>query len=305
MAKDPAVLFYTSDFLASTYHLSNEQVGIFIRLLCLQHLHGRISPEDMPLAEEKENKKILDLFVFDGDGYYNKRMEEEILKRKSFCKSRRENKTKSMAKAENTPVKAEEALTEKGPLTNEEILESTEVIAAEGEAQKTKNESEEQKAKSEGKEQEVKSESEAQKAKNESEAQEAKSEGKEQEVKSESEAQEAKGESKEQKDKSESKRQKERERLSRDFARFWSIYPKKVAKVYCERIFFKLKPTTELAEQMIRAVENQKRWEIWQRERGKYIPNPSTWLNQQRWLDEGENMLCKPENEEKRMGIYL
>ena len=196
MANDPAVLFYTSDFLASTYHLSNEQVGLFIRLLCMQHLHGRISFEDMPSAEE--NKKILDMFVCDENGYYNERMEEEILKRKSFCKSRRDNKTKSSAKAENTPIKTEEIPTEKEPLTNDEILVPTKKEAAEREEPKGKSESE---------------------------------------------------------------GQKERERLSRDFLRFWSSYPKKVAKVYCERIFYKLKPSTEQTEQMIRAVENQKRWE--------------------------------------------
>ena len=25
---------------------------------------------------------------------------------------------------------------------------------------------------------------------------------------------------------------------------------------------------------------------MWQRDKGQYIPNPSTWLNQQRWLDD-------------------
>lgn len=246
MAKDPAVLFYTSDFLASTYHLSNEQVGLFIRLLCQQHLHGRISPEDMPSAEDKGNKKILDMFECDENGYYNKRMEEEILKRKSFCKSRRDNKTKSSTKAENSPVKAEGTPVEKAPVTNED----------------TPVKAEERVAKNEEK-------------------------------------------TKKPKEKNEGEGQKEKERLSKDFLRFWSSYPKKVAKVYCQRIFLKLKPSTEQTEVMIRAVENQKRWEMWQREDGKYIPNPSTWLNQQRWLDEGENTVCKQENEEKRMGIYL
>ena len=34
MAKDPAVLFYTNDFLSRTFTMTDEQVGKYIRLLC-------------------------------------------------------------------------------------------------------------------------------------------------------------------------------------------------------------------------------------------------------------------------------
>ena len=47
MAKDPAVLFYTSDFLSGTYTLTDEQVGKYIRLLCLQHQKGKLTDKDM------------------------------------------------------------------------------------------------------------------------------------------------------------------------------------------------------------------------------------------------------------------
>ena len=47
MAKDPAVLFYTSDFLSGTFTMTNEQVGMYIRLLCLQHQKGKLSEKDM------------------------------------------------------------------------------------------------------------------------------------------------------------------------------------------------------------------------------------------------------------------
>ena len=47
MAKDPAVLFYTSDFLTGTLTMSDEQVGKYIRLLCLQHQKGKLSKKDM------------------------------------------------------------------------------------------------------------------------------------------------------------------------------------------------------------------------------------------------------------------
>ena len=40
MSKDPAILFYTQDFLVGTMMMSDEQVGQYIRLLCLQHQKG-------------------------------------------------------------------------------------------------------------------------------------------------------------------------------------------------------------------------------------------------------------------------
>ena len=47
MAKDPAVLFYTSDFLSSTFTMSDEQVGRYIRLLCIQHQKGKLADKDL------------------------------------------------------------------------------------------------------------------------------------------------------------------------------------------------------------------------------------------------------------------
>ena len=48
----------------------------------------------------------------------------------------------------------------------------------------------------------------------------------------------------------------------------------------------KVKPTAELHDQIVKAVEVQKQSEQWTRENGRFIPNPSTWLNQGRWDDE-------------------
>ena len=98
MGKDPAVLFYTTDFLANTYHLTDKQVGMFVRLLCMQHIHGRICPDDMPDSSDRESKRVIDMFLCDEGGYYNEQMEEEIQKRQSFCKSRQVNRTKSVSK---------------------------------------------------------------------------------------------------------------------------------------------------------------------------------------------------------------
>lgn len=72
----------------------------------------------------------------------------------------------------------------------------------------------------------------------------------------------------------------------RRFDAFWKAYPKKVGKGAAQKAFGRLKVTDELLKAMLDAIEVQKRGEQWQKDGGQYIPNPSTWLNQQRWEDE-------------------
>lgn len=68
------------------------------------------------------------------------------------------------------------------------------------------------------------------------------------------------------------------------FDAFWSAYPKKVGKGAASVAFKKIKPKD--FPLLVPAVERQKQSKQWQRDGGQYIPNPATWLNQQRWLDE-------------------
>jgi hypothetical protein len=46
MGKAPAFQFYSSDFLTGTMLMSNAEVGLYIRLLCLQAEHGSV-PDDV------------------------------------------------------------------------------------------------------------------------------------------------------------------------------------------------------------------------------------------------------------------
>lgn len=52
MAKAPAVQFYVSDFLTGTTLMTNEEVGLYIRLLCLQAENGSVpdDPERMSIV---------------------------------------------------------------------------------------------------------------------------------------------------------------------------------------------------------------------------------------------------------------
>ncbi len=93
MAKDPAFMFYTNDFISGTQFMSNEEVGIYIRLLCAQHQHGRLSEKQVLFICKTKDNEVLQKFEIDEDGfYYNLRLENEINKRKSFSESRAKNR---------------------------------------------------------------------------------------------------------------------------------------------------------------------------------------------------------------------
>lgn len=70
------------------------------------------------------------------------------------------------------------------------------------------------------------------------------------------------------------------------FDSFWKSYPKKVAKDVAYKAFVKRKPDDKMLKDILQAVELQKTQEQWTKDGGQYIPNPSTWLNQGRWMDE-------------------
>lgn len=99
MAKDPAVLLYTSDFLSGTMTMTNEEVGMYIRLLCLQHQKGKLSEKDMLSICKTYVQDIYEKFEKVDGFYINKRMYEEAEKRSKYTESRRNNaKTKHMPK---------------------------------------------------------------------------------------------------------------------------------------------------------------------------------------------------------------
>lgn len=93
MAKDPAILFYTSDFYIGTTGMTDEQVGRYIRLLCLHHQNGRLSEFVMrnTMAGELDPGVIAKFKIDDDGNYYNERMELEADKRRNFTASRVKN----------------------------------------------------------------------------------------------------------------------------------------------------------------------------------------------------------------------
>lgn len=102
MSKDPAVLFYTNDFLAGTITMSDEQVGKYMRLLCIQHQKGILTPKDMLNICKTYDEDVYCKFVKDGEGnYYNERMKNESDRRKRYSESRKANRDSKPEKPVN------------------------------------------------------------------------------------------------------------------------------------------------------------------------------------------------------------
>lgn len=73
---------------------------------------------------------------------------------------------------------------------------------------------------------------------------------------------------------------------SLQFDQFYQLYPKRVGKHDAKKAWDKLKPSSSLIQTILNSVTEQKKWDSWTKDGGKYIPNPATWLNGHRWEDE-------------------
>jgi hypothetical protein len=71
----------------------------------------------------------------------------------------------------------------------------------------------------------------------------------------------------------------------KDFEVFYKAYPKKAARPKALESFKRARDKVSL-QVMLEAIEKQKKSSQWLADGGRYIPNPTTWLNQERWSDE-------------------
>jgi len=208
MARDPAVLFYTSDFLTGTSRLSDEQVGQYIRALCSQHQEGIFTKEELFQILKSYDSPVWKKFKQDSNGlYYNERMMEEIERRVSYCESKSHPGISGRKK--------------KSYGNHTQIIRKSSANHTEDE---TRND-----------------------------IKDIKEEG-------------VQGE--------------------KVFDTFWSAYPKKVGKGAAEKIWNKIEAPEETIELILKALSWQKYSEQWIKDGGQYIPHPSTYLNQCRWMDE-------------------
>ena len=78
-------------------------------------------------------------------------------------------------------------------------------------------------------------------------------------------------------------RVRERVEVDNGFDLFWNTYPRKVGKGKAEEAWIKNKPNVE---DVLKTLSWQKQSKQWFKDNGTYIPNPTTYINQKRWLDE-------------------
>jgi hypothetical protein len=71
--------------------------------------------------------------------------------------------------------------------------------------------------------------------------------------------------------------------LDENFVSFWTAYPKKVGKEAARKAWAKAKPP--IAD-VLKALGWQIKSDQWFKNKGEFIPNPATYINQGRWQDE-------------------
>jgi uncharacterized protein YdaU (DUF1376 family) len=92
MAKDPAFLFYPNDYIGGTMGMTFEEKGAYIEVLMMQFNRGHMTEHMIRQTVGQLWDTIKVKFTQDEKGlYYNKRLEEEQIKRKEFTNSRRNN----------------------------------------------------------------------------------------------------------------------------------------------------------------------------------------------------------------------
>lgn len=72
------------------------------------------------------------------------------------------------------------------------------------------------------------------------------------------------------------------------FDDFWKVYPKKVNKKDAFKAFKSIKNIEQLLPDIISDVEMKKNTNDWQRENGRFIPYPGSYLRGERWNDVNE-----------------
>jgi uncharacterized protein YdaU (DUF1376 family) len=72
------------------------------------------------------------------------------------------------------------------------------------------------------------------------------------------------------------------------FNEFWLAYPKKVGKESARKAWDKIRPNIEV---VLNALAWQKESDQWFKNGGQFVPNPATYLNQHRFMDERPSRL--------------
>jgi len=95
MAKDPAFLFYSQDWIVGALTLTMEERGQYITIIAQMHQQGRMDEKTIRFLVGNVSDNLKTKFKIDKDGkWFNERLELETSKRNKFTASRRENGAK-------------------------------------------------------------------------------------------------------------------------------------------------------------------------------------------------------------------
>ena len=307
MSKDPAFLFYSSDFLTGTMLLSDSQVGKYIRLLCLQHQKGHLSESDFKKLSGRDMSVLVEKFKKDENGlFYNERLDYESSKRNTYVESRRQSRLKTdedsvriylisdnetgytkIGSSVNPKRRFAEMCNQQNPaitvgatrdyllIFESKIIERKEELELH-EMFKEKRMSGEWFNLSEDNISYIKKTygETYEHTYDTTYVQRTENENdnsiKDLDIKSKKEG---------------TGEKKGKEEIS-GFSLFWAAYPKKKSKGEAEKAFIKIKPDNVLLDKILKAIEAQKKSPDWIKDSGQFIPYPATWLNGKRWEDE-------------------
>lgn len=98
MSKDPAFLFYHQDFFTGVSDMTNEEIGAYIKCMCVQASKGGITEKHMLIIcnSYEVHNVVKSKFTFNDETelYENFRLKNELEKRKKYSESRSNNRKK-------------------------------------------------------------------------------------------------------------------------------------------------------------------------------------------------------------------
>jgi len=128
MAKDPAFLFYSNDFLTGVADLTFEERGQYITLLALQHQKGHLTAKAIKVCVPGVSQDVLDKFTIDEDGnYFNERLELEAKKRSEHSRKQKERALKGWEKRKQQSGGEATACATALPLEDENVNRDTNI----------------------------------------------------------------------------------------------------------------------------------------------------------------------------------
>jgi|GEM_PF-4902598 len=98
MSKLPYLQLFPADFLEDAMMMSNEEAGIYIKMICQSHIQKEIPKKRLPFLAQIEwnelSSFIQDKFIDTGESVVNKRVHKSIVKHENFIEKQRINGAK-------------------------------------------------------------------------------------------------------------------------------------------------------------------------------------------------------------------